>query len=668
MEKFKQIDWNISLENLIDDVFITDERLEKDSAIYKIMNDNFTDPFNNIADDYKEINIEELKSLTKNINDLEENKDEDEDEDNIKYEIKEECKEKQNTKKHQKSMKKEKIMSNKKCYVPGMRKLPSQFVRNSSLNATQHAMCSRVLLRLSNYEVTPTLAEEKTELECYMALQKTISTEQNKFLTLAKKIWDDSAPWPIKYNVYIELRWGKKMFELKKLPRYYVETSNVPFSLNKDIIVKFISCLQKQGTFSEVVLPKLDKPYFLEIDSKILFRKYPPSLSSTLPHFKLPVSEDTYCTNLAESTKVDLVISSSGLKCLLNNIALDFPNSWAIPVVIKSHHEKNIVYIDKKLPPTGATSLQKNTWVYKYILRHCLVPTEVASVSTEVISSDGKTFAEEDKIVEENESMTEVHETLSGPMESQNQCKLIKDSPKEYQILVRTKTDCVQALPNGQLQLLMLAPKLEHQLALGAEAATLEESLEQWTSLMFRPDTSLARVRIAAESGEIIQIERHTVMSLSAEIQRLYKIKVKDSLAILHNVIEKLSCLTPGRYLMRYTAQHGPFAYVYKETDECGKNNFDLHSVYESEVFNTISDTPWPPIDTILMTPTHKYLYRMPAMFNQNKMQTFNSTNVTSGVSGIKKHTEKNRSISNQKVPVRRSLREKKPSRKLIDM
>lgn len=50
-----------------------------------------------------------------------------------------------------------------------------------------------------------------------------------------------------------------------------------------------------------------------------------------------------------------------------------------------------------------------------------------------------------------------------------------------------------QWLSNKRWQPLMLAPKMEHQLALGAEAVTLEEGLHQWASLKFRPNTSLAR-------------------------------------------------------------------------------------------------------------------------------------------------------------------------------
>lgn len=51
----------------------------------------------------------------------------------------------------------------------------------------------------------------------------------------------------------------------------------------------------------------------------------------------------------------------------------------------------------------------------------------------------------------------------------------------------------LQELTPTLRQKLLLVPKLEHQLAFGAEALTLEEGLKQWISLIFRPDTYLAR-------------------------------------------------------------------------------------------------------------------------------------------------------------------------------
>lgn len=119
--------------------------------------------------------------------------------------------------------------------------------------------------------------------------------------------------------------------------------------------------------------PTLDRPSMLNMNPAILLNKYRyVTPNKVTQHFRLPVSDDMYCENLAMETKADFVISSSGLKCLLN-IDSCYLNSWIIPVVIKSHNGKNVVYIDKRIPPSIATIPQKNTWVYKYILRHHFV-------------------------------------------------------------------------------------------------------------------------------------------------------------------------------------------------------------------------------------------------------------------------------------------------------
>jgi len=112
--------------------------------------------------------------------------------------------------------------------------------------------------------------------------------------------------------------------------------------------------------------------------SASLLAKYPPCIEpdKVMQHFRLPVSEDTYCENLAMETRADIVISSSGLKCLLSNINSDHSDSWLVPVVVKSHCGKNTVYIDKRLPPTIATIPQKNSWIYKYILRYYFVKSK----------------------------------------------------------------------------------------------------------------------------------------------------------------------------------------------------------------------------------------------------------------------------------------------------
>lgn len=53
-------------------------------------------------------------------------------------------------------------------------------------------------------------------------------------------------------------------------------------------------------------------------------------------------------------------------------------------------------------------------------------------------------------------------------------------------------------------------------------------------------------------------------MSINNEIQRLYNIKVENSLIILHNIIQSLSHFSPGHYIMRHTIRNGAFAALFK--------------------------------------------------------------------------------------------------------
>lgn len=177
----------------------------------------------------------------------------------------------------------------------------------------------------------------------------------------------------------------------------------------------------------------------------------------------------------------------------------------------------------------------------------------------------------------------------------------------------------MQKLTKTTHQKVLLAPKLEHQIALGAEAVTLEEALKQWISLLFRPGTCLARIRISAQTSEVIQIEKRTTTSINNEIKRLYNVKAEDSLVVLYNLIQTLSNVTPGQYIIRHTVRNGAFATVYKETGVIGKNTLDLHTIYGYDRFNTIPNPPWPMLDKVVVTPMHKCFQRMPLMFYSPK-------------------------------------------------
>ncbi|KAK9303829.1 hypothetical protein QLX08_004567 [Tetragonisca angustula] len=694
MDRFLSIDWNAPLEDLIDNTFINEERLEKESVIYKILTGNFKDPFKNIEEDYKDVEIDLMKDADPDSN-----------------EMKKECEVKQ--------------IKRINDYVPGSLKPIFKFPKKSKLNKEQQAMCLKVLLRFSKSDKPKLTQIEKEELQKYMDLQQIISQEQDEFLEFAKSKWNERL-FKIMCEDFINLSWKSKLQHIYKLPRYYSEVTSIPFAADKNIEVKFISNCLRLGKLQKIVLPTFIKPCILRINSAQLRKRFLSNkntfkeLSNSV---KLPVSEDVNCQKLAEDNDVDLVISSSGLNCLVNNIDPTHSNSWILPIVIKRYNDKNVIYIDKPAPPIASTVPEKNTWVYKYILKYFFIGTKyLTSESNEgdnifddvnsekllqleeeyentltKIKNKILNVSKEDKNLEEistqqnltndvhssdvlnckkdtlntttsnfcnapncisnedvqNKISEETEDSISYDLftigSQSEQSELMKNVIKEYRILVRTKTHGFEILQNKVQRLLLLTPKLEHQADLGAETVTLEEALKQWISLVFRPHTYLARVRISTKTSEVLQIEHRTAMSINNEIKRLYNIKVEDSLIILHNIVQSLSDLSPGHYIMRHTIRNGAFAALFKLAEGPGKNVLDIHSIY-SGVFYTLPNPRWIPLDKTLPTPMHKYFERMPTLFYPSNNKTLS-----------------NKKKCNTEI-VRRSLRNKKKLVRRIDI
>lgn len=82
-------------------------------------------------------------------------------------------------------------------------------------------------------------------------MQETISEEQKEFLEFAKSKWDDSFTWMIKCKKFVQIKWKAKIHRFERLPRFYIESINIPLSVqkinfkNKDVKVTFMSCLQE---------------------------------------------------------------------------------------------------------------------------------------------------------------------------------------------------------------------------------------------------------------------------------------------------------------------------------------------------------------------------------------------------------------------------------------
>lgn len=83
------------------------------------------------------------------------------------------------------------------------------------------------------------------------------------------------------------------------------------------------------------------------------------------------VSEDRNIISLAENHDFDVVISSSGLKRIINYT--NTSEQWSIPVVIKEitqgNKRKKIVFIDKVLPKCKPIYHDLNYFAYKRLLK-----------------------------------------------------------------------------------------------------------------------------------------------------------------------------------------------------------------------------------------------------------------------------------------------------------
>ncbi|XP_076762937.1 uncharacterized protein LOC143430509 [Xylocopa sonorina] len=698
MDRFLNIDWNPLLEDIIDNNFINEERLEKESVMHRIMTGNFTDPFKDIEDDYKDVKIDLIQNILPEL--VEKNDTNELDENGEPIEA-------------------------KKPYIPGIVKPGFRFPCRSKLNKEQQAICLRVLLRFSARNMPKMTQTEREELQIYMDLQQVISKEQDEFLNFARSKWSERS-LHIMHEKYINLRWNTKLQHIRKLPKYYAEVTDIPFVTNKNVEMKFISECLRMGEIPDIILPPLTKPYMLRVSLVQLQKRFPPkknTSNNSSACFKLPVSEDINCQKLAEDNNVDLVISSSGLNCLLNNMGPNYSNSWLLPIVIKRHNDKNVIYIDKAAPPVGSTIPEKNNLVYKYILKYFCINSihstfkskekyndnifgdfnseeilkleeKYEHTSAQVNNESCSTVPKKDDHIEDSSEPRNVKSDAnsSGNSLNSNEClhttpnssdtsinnnkdtknekpqlakdnvsyklftigpklseqnDLMKDVIKEYKILVRTKTDGYETLKNNTQRLLQLSPKLEHQGDLGAEVVTLEEALKQWISLTFRPHTFLARVRILAQTSEVLQIEHRTAISISNEVKRLYDIKVEDCLIILHNTIQIVANLSPGQYVIRHTVRNGAFATIFKAVESPGKNIFDMHSMYD-EKFHTLQNHPWIPLDKTIATPMQKCFQRMPALFYPS------NNNIIRRNQKYKKKKEPNTGT------VRRSLRNKK--------
>ncbi|KAK0165185.1 hypothetical protein PV328_003727 [Microctonus aethiopoides] len=622
MEAFTKIDWHPSLNDIIDDEFINIDRLERESVMYNTIRGSYKDPFKNIHEDnYDLVTDEHINCVMKQAKDIAT---------------------KSKTPVAASTLIPDTVINSSErpdclqsqCpkgppYIPGVWKKPFKFPRLSSLTAEQHALCLRVILKFSRSEIpaAPT-KQEMNELQTYMSLKNVIAKEQEEYLELAKNHWDGSKIKIVREDL-INLKWREKYKLLQNFHKTYDEIKTIAFNSEQTILVNFISTVLEVGRIPKLKLPIAHNRNRVNPKNSLIRKKY---FSNDELKRENYVYQDINCKNLAKEHNVDLVISTSGLKCLATNLNSNYNNTWILPVYIEEYNSKTVIFIDKPLPSMAKNIMEKNTWVYKYIIKNYLLRNNPEQTIIENVENTDSEVDESASPVIMKEKIERNHQynlfTIGACGESQNE--LMKNKiKKDYKILVRTKIDAIEELENGMMGCVKLIPKLEHQTALGTEAVTLDEAAKQWITLTFTPNAYVIRVRIDQPTSEYLQIEKRTTSSINNELNRLYNTKGENTLLFIYNIIESMKEMSPGRYLLRHTPRNGAFASLYLETDSPGKQSINLDNIYCEDQFRTIPNTPWITLDKMTPTPASKFFMRMPVMFYPSKSVNSNSTKRT---------------------------------------
>lgn len=160
---------------------------------------------------------------------------------------------------------------------------------------------------------------------------------------------------------WVKNRMQAGALDLKRYPRYYV--SHKKFGIN---VIPFVT---------DTLPTQIDMRHeFFGHAKNLKTRKFPIPLS---PKFlaksgqeseKPVITEDKNAEILAVAWDADVVISMSSLHTLADNFG-KLEKAWEIPVAVRKHGSKKIVFIDRPLPPKFIMPREKNLLYFRKLYK-----------------------------------------------------------------------------------------------------------------------------------------------------------------------------------------------------------------------------------------------------------------------------------------------------------
>lgn len=156
-------------------------------------------------------------------------------------------------------------------------------------------------------------------------------------------------------------------------------------------------------------------------------------------------------------------------------------------------------------------------------------------------------------------------------------------------------------------------PKLEYQLTYGVECLSSSEACQLWTETLLHSSTESFIAHIDAFTSTVAmlrKLEDDWIHNISCGF------KPSKSLNILHHLLQKLTRLDEGQYLLRHKVGE-PFVNILKATpgnDRQGVHNLQqIHSGIPPPPTSAVP--PWIPVDPTVCLPVHRLHGRVPCTF-----------------------------------------------------
>ncbi|XP_019875856.2 uncharacterized protein LOC109603798 [Aethina tumida] len=501
----------------------------------------------------------------------------------------------------------------------------------SSLGSQKHFICLKALQLIeSNKAADKYSDEEKNYIKTYQDLLPQIQNEHEKYQNFSKEMWNKDllglkriGPMNMKYATR---HWQNQCKRYLDYPSHYKDASIISWLYTEE-----------DGQFDFVCMGNVLEVGTVSKFSQPSFRKTCTFNSLSLPgisdmqikfNSQLPVSKDMNINSILEQHNIEVVLSSSALKCLLDNTNLKV--KWHIPVVIKNVSLKRadgtvtyrkVVFVDKPLPKQNPNNLDMTNLCVKHLLKTNLCPYVAFSYNATDIpiedkKSDGRNMENTSTVSQHKKIHHNAQYRIWNIKNNGSHCSLLKNKSKPFNmnILIRSKLAACDMAENGNLFPVILMPKTEQQLMLGANILSKSELSRAYTSLYFTPYSQLYRARVFPRPVQLVAIDKCNIAKICYEAAQHYQYKPNPY--VLQKIVAHLVKQDVGEYLLHHMPKHEAFISIMKKCDPSVPDSYSLpEALANCKHDSESSNIPWLPIDVNYILPVFKAKNRMPGLF-----------------------------------------------------